>query len=121
MGNDIISEDDIMNLTCLNLFLILLKEIRVFFYSFFEKRIKQFSLSPGAKDYKYSNKYYSALKEKNENISFDLYIEDVLEFDPNFKTIFQIFQKSKKLVANRDNFIMFIKTSPYYLLLFLKF
>jgi hypothetical protein len=98
-----------------------LKEIGDYFYSFFVKRIKQFSLTPGAKDYKDENIYYSELKKKKEDISFDLYIKDVLEFDFNFKTIFKIFQKSNKLFANRKKFIMSIKSSLYYLISILKF
>ena len=121
MGNYIISEDGIMNLTFFNFILILFKEIGDFFYSFFAKRIKQFSLLPGAKDYNVNNIYYNELKEKKENISFDLYIEDILEFDPNFKTIFQILQKNNNFIAKRRNFIMFIKKSPYYCLSILKF
>jgi hypothetical protein len=43
-----------------------LKEIGDYFYSFFVKRIKQFSLTPGAKDYKDENIYYSELKKKKK-------------------------------------------------------
>ena len=88
MGNNIINENIIMNLTCLNFFSILLKETEDYFYSFYEKRIKQFSLILGAKDYEEEKKLYCALKEKKENISFDLYIEDILQFDQSFRTIF---------------------------------
>ena len=109
MGNNIINENIIKNLTCLNFFLILMKETGDYFYSFFEKRIKQFSLIPGAKDYEKEDKLYSALKENKENISFDLYIEDILQFDQSFRTIFQIFQKSHEMIANRKNFIVYIK------------
>ena len=66
MGNNIINENIIMNLTCLNFFWILLKETEDYFYSFFEKRIKQFSLIPGAKDYEKEGKLYSALKGKKK-------------------------------------------------------
>ena len=121
MGNIIINENIIMNLTCLNLLSTLLKETLDYFYSFFEKRIKQFSLIPGAKDYEDENKLYSALKEKKENIYFDLYIEDILQFDQSFRTIFQIFQNSHVFFADRKNFIVYIKSSTYYLLSILKF
>ena len=107
MGNIIINENIIMNLTCLNLLSTLLKETLDYFYSFFEKRIKQFSLIPGAKDYEKEKKLYSALKEKKENIYFDLYIEDILQFDQSFRTIFQIFQNSHVFFANRKNFIVY--------------
>ena len=83
MGNNIINDEVKMNLTYTNFCLILFKEIWDFFYSFFKKWIKQFSLSPGAEDYLGGNTKYNELKEKNEKIYFDLYIEDVLEFDPN--------------------------------------
>lgn len=86
-----------------------MKETEDYFYSFFEKRIKQFSLIPGAKDYEKEGKLYSALKEKKKNISFDLYIEDILQFDQSFRTIFQIFQNSHEMIANRKNFIVYIK------------
>ena len=109
MGNNIINENIIMNLTCLNFFWILLKETEDYFYSFFEKRIKEFSLIPGAKDYEKEGKLYSSLKEKKENISFDLYIEDILQFDRSFRTIFKIFQNSHEIIANRKNFIVYIK------------
>ena len=111
MGNNIINENIIKNLTCLNFFLILMKETGYYFYSFFEKRIKQFSLISGAKDFEKENKFYSTLKEKKENITFDLYIEDILQFNQSFRTIFHIFQKSHKLFANRKNFIVYIKSS----------
>ena len=98
-----------------------MKETEDYFYSFFEKRIKQFSLIPGAKDYEKEGKLYSSLKEKKENISFDLYIEDILQFDRSFRTIFKIFQNSHEIIANRKNFIVYIKSSTYYLLSILKF
>ena len=44
MGNNIINENIITNLTCLNFFSTLLKETLDYFYSFFEKRIKQLPL-----------------------------------------------------------------------------
>ena len=120
MGNDIINDEVKMNLTYTNFCLILFKEIWDFFYSFFKKRIKQFSLAPGAKDYFRENIKYSDLKTKNANIYFDLYIEDILEFDPNFIKVYKILKKSKSFVAERQNFIKMIKSSPYYLLSILK-
>jgi hypothetical protein len=107
MRNDNPSEHVIINLTFLNFIKLLLKEIGDYFYSFFEKKIKQFSLLPGAKDPEGKIVYYNELKEK-EKISFDLYIEDILEFDPKFKIIFQLYQKSKVL-AKRSSFIQYLK------------
>ena len=119
MRNDNPSEHVIINLTFLNFIKLLLKEIGDYFYSFFEKKIKQFSLLPGAKDPEGKIVYYNELKEK-EKISFDLYIEDILEFDPKFKNIFQLYQKFK-ILAIRSSFIQYLKTSPYYLISFIKF
>ena len=51
MGINNINENTTMNLTSFNVLSTLLKETLDYFYSFFEKRINQFSLIPGAKDY----------------------------------------------------------------------
>ena len=67
------------------------------------------------------NKRYIDLKEEDEIRVFNLYIEDILEFDPNFNTIFKILQKSVKFFASRNNFINNIKLSPYYILSIIKF
>lgn len=120
MGNDI-SDDKKINFTYFNFCLVLCKEIGDYIYSFFRKRIKQFSLSPEAKDYEESKMKYIELKENKENIYFDSYIEDILEFDSNFNTIFGKMKKSDKFIASRRNFIMLIKSSPYYILSHIKF
>ena len=44
MGNNIINENIIMNLTCLNFFSTLLKETLDYFYSFFKKELSNFPL-----------------------------------------------------------------------------
>ena len=72
MGSDIINDDVKKNLTYFNFCLLLIKEIEVYFFSFFEKRIKQYYLSPVA--YEARNIKYIELIERNENIHFDLYI-----------------------------------------------
>jgi len=119
MGNDIINDDVKTKLTYFNFGLLLIKEIEIYFFSFFEKRIKQFCLSPVA--YEARNKQYIELIERNENIHFDLYIEDILEFDPNFNTLFQILRKYASFIASRNYFIINIKLSPYYILSIIKF
>jgi len=120
MGNATINDDVKTKFTYFNFCLILYKEIEDYFLSFFEKRIKQFCLSPIAKDYKSENKKYSELKEI-DRISFNLYIEDILEFDPNFKAIFQVMKKISAFLATRNYVISFIKISPYYILTIIKF
>ena len=121
MGNDNITDDVKTNLTYINFCLLLFKEIEDYFLSFFEKRIKQFYLSPKAKDYQSNNTKYAELKKTNKTKSFYLYIEDILEFDPNFNTLFKILKKSDTFLANRNNFIYYIKLSPYYILSIIKF
>ena len=108
MGNDNPSEHVIMNLTCLNFLKLLLKEIGDYFYSFFEKKLSNFPFYQEQKIMKERMLIIVQLKEKKENISFDLYIEDILEFDPKFKIIFQLYQKSKVL-AKRSSFIQYLK------------
>ena len=78
MGNDTITDDVKKNLTYINFCLLLFKEIEDFFLFFFEKRIKQFYLSPKAKDYQSNNTKYAELKKTNKTKSFYLYIEDIL-------------------------------------------
>jgi hypothetical protein len=49
MGNDTINDDVKTNLSYFNFCLVLYQEIEDYFLSFFEKRIKQFYLSPKEK------------------------------------------------------------------------
>ena len=55
MGNAAIDDDAKLNLTYFNFCLLLYKEIENYVFSFFAKRIKQFCLSPEAKDYEVEN------------------------------------------------------------------
>ena len=121
MGNAAIDDDAKLKLTYINFCLLLYKEIENYVFSFFAKRIKQFCLSPEAKDYEVENKKYTELKKINKNKSFNLYIEDILEFDPNFITLFQILKKSDSFLASRNIFINHIILSPYYFLSIIKF
>ena len=121
MGNDTINDDVKTNLTYLNFCLLLYKEIEDYFFSFFKKRIKQFYLSAEAKFYEAENTKYHELKNINKCITFDLYIEDILKFDPNFNTIFQILKKTNTFLASRNYVIAYIKLSPYYIISIIKF
>jgi len=120
MGNATINDDVQTKFTYFNFCLILYKEIEDYVLSFFIKRIKQFYLSPVARDYESKNKKYAELNEIDK-ISFELYIEDILEFDHSFNTIFQIWKKFPTFIAARNNVISYIKLSPYYILSIIKF
>ena len=113
MRNDI-NNDNILNLTYFNFCLVLSEEIADYFYSFFIKKIKLFSLSPKANGYIEKEVPYNKLEE--DKIKFDSYIEDILEFDSAFETIIKILKEKETFTATRCNVIRYIKESPYYCL-----
>ena len=118
MRNDI-NNDNILNLTYFNFCLVLSEEIADYFYSFFIKKIKLFSLSPKANGYIEKEVPYKKLEE--DKIKFDSYIEDILEFDSAFETIIKILKEKETFTATRCNVIKYIKESPYYCLTIFKF
>ena len=98
--------------------LLLFEEIREYIYSFFRKKIELLSLSPKVKNYKEEEIKYKDLKE-NKAKEFASYNEDIIVFDSNFRTIYQVLKKDADMMANRVNFI--IKSSPYYIISIFKF